>query len=100
MKTTATQKNIEAAQRLLELRATIKDLQAEEKALKAYFSNILENDASLIVNTAIVISKHETTRYNWNNDKLDEFFALNNADKMDYKKPVTYSTLKLSKVGA
>ena len=99
MKTTKTRNNIDKANRLLELRETIKELTKEEKALKAYFSDMIENDASLIVNTAIVISKHEVTRASWDNDKLKSYFSYVGQDFKNWQKTSTYSTIKLNKVG-
>ena len=99
MKTTATQSNIDKANRLLELRQTIKLLTIEEKELKDHFKTIMGESNSLVVNTAILFSRKEVTRSAYDAEAID--FHLDNLglDKSDYKKKSTYSTLSFTKVG-
>jgi hypothetical protein len=57
MKTTKTSINIELAQEFIQVRKDIKELQAREKALKLYFSDLIDDGDNLEVGTAIIISK-------------------------------------------
>lgn len=95
MKTTKTEQNVKNAQRLLDLRTIIKYMQSEEKTLKDYFSNLIDNDASLLVGTAILISKHEQTRSSYDPKMLDIYFKANSLDTSDFKKQTTYNLLKV-----
>lgn len=95
MKTTQTESNIVKAKRLLELRDQIKLLQVEEKTLKAYFSDLIDTDKSLLVKTACVISKHEQTRSSFDTKALNNYFEANNIDAKDFKKTTTFNLLKV-----
>ncbi len=100
MKSTTTTQNTINAQRLLELRETIKQLTKEESTLKQYFNELLDhrNTDSLIVNTAILISRSEVSRTSYDSKQLETYFNTNNLNPDYFKKTVNYTTLKLSGV--
>lgn len=96
MKTTTTKANKEMAQRLLTLRQDLLALKKEERELTNYFKDLIADDKCLTVSTAIVISKHETTRNTYNSKMLDTFFNDNGLDNNEYKKQSQVISLKLA----
>lgn len=96
MKTTNTTQNIELAQELLTLRRNLKEMQKREKELKEYFSNLIGNDTSLKVSTAITISKHEQTRGSFDTKKVESFLLANKQDINSFKKFTTFNLIKIA----
>lgn len=100
MKTTQTRSNVLKAQRLLQVRAQLKLLQVEEKALKAHFSNLIESEEGKIdvknleLATVITIIKAQVTRSSYDAKHLDFYFDNNDIEKSQFKKFSSYHTIK------
>jgi len=97
MKTTKTRLNIELAEELLAVREELKLLTQREKELKDYFSNLIGTGQSLLVNTAITISKHEQSRSTYNAKKLDTYFTKVNLDNTEFKTVTNVNIIKIQK---
>lgn len=93
MKTTNTLTNVALANELLEVRTSLKALKKREAALKDYFSNLIDDDGSLKVGTAVTISKYYQTRASWDTSALTEHFG---ADSAKWKQTTGFYTLKIA----
>ena len=91
MKTTKAKTNIELAQEFLAIREKLKQLNKREKELKEYFSNLIDNDSSLLVGTSITISKHEMSRKTLDKKAL----IASGIDITPFEKTSTYNVLKI-----
>lgn len=96
MKTTNTTQNIELAQELLTLRRNLKDMQKREKELKEYFSNLIGDDDSLKVCTAITISKHEQSRSSFDTKLVESYLLANKQNVDSFKKTTTFNIIKIA----
>jgi len=96
MKTTKTQANTDLANRLLEIRSTLKSLKKEESELKEYFTSLMDDDNTLIVDTAIVISRSDRSSWRYDTKTLDYYFQLNDLDCKSFKTESSYSVLSIN----
>lgn len=96
MKTTNTSQNIKLAQELLTLRKNLKEMQKREKELKDYFSNLIGNDDSLKVSTAITISKHEQSRSSFDTKLVESYLLANKQNVDSFKKTTTFNIIKIA----